>query len=92
MYPSQVRKRKWVNYSSGEELFGLPVTSYPELEKTEKELMLLDRLYSLYTSVISTINGYADVFWVEVVSGIDHMQEQVLGFQVRLFTLSYERW
>jgi dynein heavy chain len=50
--------------------------------------MLLDRLYSLYTSVISTINGYADVFWVEVVSGIDHMQEQVLGFQVRLFTLS----
>ena len=64
----QVRKRKWENYSSGEELFGLPVTAYPELERTEKELSLLDRLYSLYTSVISTINGYADVFWVEVVS------------------------
>jgi dynein heavy chain len=41
----QVRKRKWENYSSGEELFGLQVTSYPELEQTEKEVSMLDRLY-----------------------------------------------
>lgn len=41
----QVRKRKWENYSSGEELFGLAVTSYPELEQTEKEVSMLDRLY-----------------------------------------------
>lgn len=41
----QVRKRKWENYSSGEELFGLQVTSYPELELTEKEVSMLDRLY-----------------------------------------------
>ena len=42
----QVRKHKWDNYSSGEELFGLPVTKYPELEKTEKEVAMLDRLYT----------------------------------------------
>ena len=42
----QVRKHKWDNYSSGEELFGLPVTKYPELEKTEKEVVMLDRLYT----------------------------------------------
>lgn len=42
----QVRKRKWENYSSGEELFGLKVTSYPELEQTEKEVTMLDRLYT----------------------------------------------
>ena len=45
-YWLQVRKRKWDNYSSGEELFGLPVTQYPELEKTEKEVVMLDRLYT----------------------------------------------
>lgn len=42
----QVRKRKWENYSSGEELFGLKVTKYPELEQTEKEVTMLDRLYT----------------------------------------------
>lgn len=30
---------------SGEELFGLPVTQFPELEQTEKEVAMLDRLY-----------------------------------------------
>eukprot|EP00899_Mesostigma_viride_P009796 jgi/Mesvir1/18818/Mv04309-RA.2 len=77
----EVRKRKWDNYTSGEELFGLPITKYPELEKTEKELALLDKLYSLYVLVITTINGYADIYWVEVVSNIDTMTEQVNNFQ-----------
>ncbi|GBG77441.1 hypothetical protein CBR_g23890 [Chara braunii] len=77
----EVRKHKWATYSAGEELFGLAVTSYPDMEKMEKELGLLDRLYSLYTNVISTISGYADIYWVEVVSNIDAMQEEVLAFQ-----------
>jgi hypothetical protein len=40
-----VRKRKWDAYASGEELFGLPLTSYPELEKTQEEVAMLDKLY-----------------------------------------------
>ncbi len=72
-----MRKRKWENYSSGEELFGLPVTLYPELELTEKEIQMLDRLYGLYVTVISTIKGYGDYFWVDVVEKIDEMAEQV---------------
>ena len=38
------RERKWNTYSDGEDLFGLPVTEYPELVKTKKELEFLDRL------------------------------------------------
>ena len=42
----QVRKRKWDSLSSGEELFGLQATQYSELEQTEKEIAMLDRLYT----------------------------------------------
>lgn len=106
----EVRKRKWENYSSGEELFGriqlymhsfsasgsyilfvhlistlsfglclvgLGVTQYPELESTEKEVQMLDRLYTLYVTVITTIKGYGDYFWIDVVEQIEAMAEQV---------------
>lgn len=73
----QVRKHKWDNYISGEELFGLPVTPYPELEQTEKEIAALDRLYSLYVNVIGTIKGYGDYLWCEVVERINEMGDQV---------------
>jgi hypothetical protein len=38
---------------------------------------MLDRLYSLYVNVISTIRGYGDYFWADVVEKIDEMGEQV---------------
>jgi dynein heavy chain, axonemal len=37
--------------------------------------------YRLYVSVISTIRGYGDFFWVDVVEQMDAMLEQVNGFQ-----------
>ena len=74
------RKRKWKNYASGEELFGLPVTEYPELEKTEEELEFLSQLYDLYTLVMRTIDGYSDILWRDVVENIEGMTEQVNGF------------
>jgi dynein heavy chain len=77
----EVRKRKWTNYASGEELFGLSITQYPELEKTEKEINMLERLYDLYVLVLSTITGYADILWTDVVANIETMTEQVTGFQ-----------
>ena len=77
----QVRKRKWENYSSGEELFGLPITLYPELEQTEKEIQMLDRLYNLYVTVITTIKGFGDYFWVDVVEKITEMGDTVNQYQ-----------
>jgi len=40
---------------------------------------MLDRLYTLYVTVIATIKGYGDYFWVDVVEKIDEMGEQVRG-------------
>ena len=79
----EVRARKWRNYCSGEELFGLTVTNYPEMEKTEKEIGMLTRLYDLYTNVLSTIDNYADILWTDVVANIDQMSEQVSQFQAQ---------
>ena len=76
-------KRNWDTFAGGEELFGMPTTEYPELEKTQKELQFLGRIYGLYTQVIKTINGYQEVLWVDVVEQIDSMTEQVGAFQAQ---------
>lgn len=82
-----VNKGKWDNYSSGEELFGLAVTKYPELEDIQEKILNLDKLYSLYVSVIQTIRGYGDVLWTDVVANIEDMSNAVNGFQARVKTL-----
>jgi dynein heavy chain len=58
--------RKYETYSGGEDLFGLPITNYDELQKIKKELNLLQKLYGLYNQVIDTINGYYDIAWIDV--------------------------
>ena len=40
------RERKYQAYRAGEELFGLPVTDYPELSDTKGELTLLELIPS----------------------------------------------
>eukprot|EP00960_Hanusia_phi_P069522 767109-Hanusia_phi.AAC.3 len=75
------RQRKWDSYCEGEELFGLPITQYPELEQCKKELELLDKLYSLYVNVVQGIKGYGDLLWADVVANIDSMTEAATAFQ-----------
>ena len=43
-----------------------------------KEFMIVCRLY---VTVITTIRGFGDLFWVDVVEQIDTMTEQVNNFQ-----------
>ena len=40
-------------------------------------------LRRLYTTVLSTIKGFGNLFWVDVVAQIDAMNEQVQGFQAQ---------
>jgi dynein heavy chain len=78
------RKKKWDRLTGGEDLFGLLVTQYPELEKTEKELSLMDKLYSLYSSVQTTLEAYKDYHWNEVAANVDSMGDQVQIYQTQV--------
>ncbi|XP_021362874.1 dynein heavy chain 5, axonemal-like isoform X1 [Mizuhopecten yessoensis] len=71
--------RKYVTYNGGEELFGLPVTQYPDLQRIRKELNLLQKLYSLYNIVLENVNGYNDIPWVEI--DIEKINNELLDFQ-----------
>ena len=68
-------------FKGGEELFGLPVTDYPELLSIKKELNLLQKLYGLYNDVIDTVNGYYDIQWVDV--DIEKINVELQDFQNR---------
>ena len=70
--------KKYVTYNGGEELFGLTQTEYPDLMVVKKELNLLQKLYTLYNSVIKSVNGYYDIKWIEV--DIEFINNQLLDF------------
>ena len=71
--------RRFQIYTDGEELFGLPVTDYPDLGRIKKELNLLQKLYGLYNTVMDSIDGYYDILWVEV--DIEKINNELLDFQ-----------
>ncbi|XP_063137599.1 dynein axonemal heavy chain 5 isoform X2 [Rattus norvegicus] len=73
--------RKYITYTGGEELFGLPVTQYPQLLEIKKQLNLLQKIYSLYNNVIETVNSYQDTLWSEV--NIEKINSELLEFQNR---------
>ena len=73
--------RKYQTYSGGEELFGLEVTEYPDLQRIRKELNLLQKLYTLYNMVLDTVNGYFDILWTEI--DIEKINNELLDFQNR---------
>jgi len=73
--------RKLQTYQSGEELFGMPQTDYPELGTIRKELNLLQKLYKLYNDVIDRVSSYYDIPWGEV--NIEEINNELMEFQNR---------
>lgn len=71
--------RRFEMYSTGEKLFGLPVTDYPILHQRKKEFNLLSKLYSLYLMVLKTIDGYFEIPWSDVC--IEDIITEVAEFQ-----------
>jgi dynein heavy chain len=75
-----IRKRRFDSYHSGENLFGLPNKDYPELDNTEKQLKLLEQLYSLYQKVNDTIARWKEFSWSTIEEEIQRMDEAIEGF------------
>ena len=75
--------------SGGEQLFGLAVTEYSELQQIKRELGLLQKLYTLYNTVIETVNGYFDILWSDI--DIDKISGELQEFQNR-YTSLREFW
>uniref|UniRef100_A0A7N8XMR9 Dynein, axonemal, heavy chain 5 n=1 Tax=Mastacembelus armatus TaxID=205130 RepID=A0A7N8XMR9_9TELE len=73
--------RKYITYTGGEELFGLPVTQHPQLLEIRKQLALLQKLYGLYNNVSETVNGYYDILWADI--HIEKINNELLDFQTR---------
>ncbi|XP_060937369.1 dynein axonemal heavy chain 5 isoform X1 [Limanda limanda] len=73
--------RKYITFTSGEELFGLPVTQHPQLLDIKKQLSLLHKLYGLYNGVIETVNSYYDILWADI--HIEKINNELLDFQAR---------
>lgn len=71
------------SFRGGEELFALPLTSYPDLTQTEKELQLSDQLFALYVDVLSTLTEWKGVLWTDVARSIGDMGDKIESFSVR---------
>uniref|UniRef100_A0A8C4UAF2 Dynein axonemal heavy chain 5 n=1 Tax=Falco tinnunculus TaxID=100819 RepID=A0A8C4UAF2_FALTI len=84
--------RKYISLSGGEELFGLPVTEYPELHKIKRELSLLQKLYSLCNSVTANIDGYNEMLWNDL--NIEKINNELLDFQnkIRKLPKALKEW
>lgn len=79
-----IRKRKLDLYRSGEELFALTETPFPQLMTMQKQLGLLDQLYTLYMDVINTVDEeWREILWDDVVENIDDMSSKVEMFAGR---------
>ena len=79
----KIRQRKVESYNGGEELFALPITAYPDLAQTDKELKLADQLFALYVDVLGTLNEWKGVLWVDVARNITDMNDKIESFSVR---------
>ncbi|KOB76400.1 Uncharacterized protein OBRU01_03864 [Operophtera brumata] len=73
--------RKFEMYSTGEKLFGMEVKDYPILHQRKKDLGLLSKLYSLYLSVMNSIDGYFETPWSG--TDIELIVTQLADFDLR---------
>ena len=79
----EIMERKRQLYNGGEDLFALPITPFPELDETKKELALLGKLYGLYKDVMNQMDEYRTILWADVKDNVDTMIADMESFASR---------
>ena len=91
----ELRDRKYQLYHSGEELFALAHTEYPELHKTKQEIDLMDTLYGLYVEVHEYLDiEWPHLPWEDVFGEMPAIRERMDQFMIRLARMpkSLRQW
>tara|TARA_B100000795_G_C22806619_1_gene445355 strand:- start:150 stop:14669 length:14520 start_codon:yes stop_codon:yes gene_type:complete len=91
----ELRDRKYQLYHSGEELFALAHTEYPELHKTKSEIDLMDTLYGLYVEVHEYLDiEWPHLPWEDVFGEMPAIRERMDQFMIRLARMpkSLRQW
>ena len=76
-------ERKREIYTAGELLFALRTTRYPDLDRTKREVALLDQLYTLYLEVVKTMDVNRQLTWHAAVGALPALSEKVASFDTR---------
>ncbi|KFH02717.1 putative dynein gamma chain, flagellar outer arm [Toxoplasma gondii VAND] len=76
----EMRTRKQEIYYAGEDLFGFPHQSYPELDQTKKEISHLTLLYDLYVQVIDTMKEWKEIHWTDAPGYMPLLTEKIQFF------------
>ncbi|GFQ71799.1 dynein heavy chain 8, axonemal [Trichonephila clavata] len=76
---------RYESYREGEELFALPISEYPVLTQTKKDMVLLQKLFTLFNQAMKKINGYYEYSWKDV--DVLVMTEELADFQNKCMRL-----
>jgi len=79
-----IRQRKQELFGGGEVLFKLPVTDYPELGVTGKELAMTENVASMFTDVDNSIEAWTQLTWAQVLPMVEEMLAAMEGYAGRL--------
>ena len=78
-----IMERKMEMYIGGEELFALRTSKFPEMQRTRKEVGLLDQLYGLYIDVLQSVEKNQSTLWIDVPARLQEMTDETNGFDLR---------
>lgn len=83
---------KQETFSSGEQLFGLPINEYPILQKRKRDINYLNRLYKLYLDVMYTVDEYFDLPFSDVDMEKINVEIQEFVNRCRVLPKAMKNW